>query len=391
MDVKFTPEQILDTIYNYNMSGGQLAASSWFTILYKSIPNIINADDINFDILNDLKEIGFKTMYTRRNYNSKVKLPIIQTQEYQNALFNTGGNWNLTYTHKTLGNFFVDIECHAVKNTNENTPQLCDIRFLYDKNTLETINFIYEIIRNHECKTRAGSIAILIKNNFGELTFRSFQTNVPSTINLNINYGPNFNDTHNKIINKLDNISSGLYIFHGEPGTGKSTYIKYLSTVLPHKKFVYIPEFMLHMLSNPEVIQLCLNEKNMVMVIEDAEKIIQKRDIANDNSIVSSLLNFTDGILSDIIKMPIIITYNTDSGNIDEALLRKGRLQYKHEFSLLPEKSVIKLLSQNNVSKNKIDDLQKWGIIKNQMSLADIYNIFDDIGTKAKEKFKIGF
>lgn len=54
-----------------------------------------------------------------------------------------------------------------------------------------------------------------------------------------------------------------------------------------------------------------------------------------DSSAVSSLLNLSDGILSDILKTSVIVTYNCPKQDVDDALKRKGRLQMDYEFSAL--------------------------------------------------------
>ena len=38
---------------------------------------------------------------------------------------------------------------------------------------------------------------------------------------MELNYGKGFTETHEKILDKLKNKKHGLFLFHGEPGTGK--------------------------------------------------------------------------------------------------------------------------------------------------------------------------
>lgn len=68
-----------------------------------------------------------------------------------------------------------------------------------------------------------------------------------------------------------------------------------------------------------------LENRNFVMVIEDAEELITSREEVR-NSNLSMLLNLTDGLLGKSLGIQIIATFNTDVKNIDKALLRKGRL-----------------------------------------------------------------
>lgn len=384
MAEKLTLEQLYKLLYQSNISGG-VEPDVWFAVIFNTLPHSVIANNINTDILKDLKTIGFKEYRTTRSICSENKIAALKTKRRWIQSVTRGGSYRLIYTDKTLGNFYVILRHHDTEDKEDNeASSLCDASFYHDSSSTETLEFIYSIVKKHEAKKKEGAFSILIKDEYGDLSLRDFKTNVPKDIDLGVNYGKDFKKVHSKIVEKLNKKPAGLYVFHGDPGTGKSTYIKYLSTALPNKKFVYVPEFMMGMLNQPDVIRLFLDNKEIIMVIEDAEKLIKKRD-DSEGTVVSTLLNFTDGILSDIMKMPIILTYNTNSDNIDQALLRKGRLQYIHEFGLLSNEAIDKLLAQHNLTKNKIKELKNDGRIKDQMSLADIYNVFEDIGIAVKK------
>lgn len=360
--------------------------AGWYTILYKKVPNSLDARDIKVDVIEHLKTLGFSVFRVLREYPNKGKYDITK--------YNKGESVRLT-NRNNFGDFFVDIRVHETTDKDAAGSTLCSVDFYYDKDNADSLTYITDILAKFKETKKVGAFAILIKNEFNELDLRDFSTNIPKNIDLEYNYGEGFKKVHEKIVEKLNTKANGLYVFNGDPGTGKSTYIKYLASVLPDKKFVYIPEFMMGMLNQPDVIRLLLDNKNVIMVIEDAEKLIRKREQDDGGSVVSTLLNFTDGILSDIMGIPIILTYNTHSDNIDQALLRKGRLQYKHEFALLNENDSLKILKKHKITKAKIDDLKSTGTIKDKMSLADLFNLFDDIGEDAKKeepvKAKFGF
>lgn len=96
---------------------------------------------------------------------------------------------------------------------------------------------------------------------------------------------------------------------------------------------------------------------------------------------VSSLLNISDGILHDILKLQIVVTFNTDLTNIDEAFLRKGRLIAEHKFDKLSTEKA-KILSNKLGYKTQISE---------PMTLADIYNQKDPDMSEKKPKKRIGF
>ncbi len=225
-----------------------------------------------------------------------------------------------------------------------------------------------------ETNKEEGYLNILIKTQHG---FELEKKEIPCPeIDFSINYNEDFESIHKLIIQKLSvNNSKGLVLLHGLAGTGKTTYIRYLINVLK-KKVIYIPPSMASVLSDPELIKFFIQNSNSVLVIEDAENVLMKR-VANSTQAVTNILNLTDGLLSDCANIQIVATFNTDIINIDDALLRKGRLIAKYEFTTLEENRTVKL--------SKILGVNICG----KQTLADIYNASDKSFNKKRNK--IGF
>ena len=275
---------------------------------------------------------------------------------------------------------------------NSESDGVCDVTACYKSDDKEASDILTKmIIRFEKEEEDESSFYLLMKNSYGDLDLKKYNAKVPPGIDINLNYGTGFDKANATIQEKLTTKSHGLYILHGSPGTGKSTYIKWLATTIK-KKFIYIPEFMVPMINDPSVMQLFLEHTNSVIILEDAEKLITKREDESPQNMASLILNITDGILADIMKLSVIITYNTSSENIDQALLRKGRLQYIHEFKPLSKDDVIVLMAHHGLTEKQIDELLDKKLIKDKMSLADIYNVYDATGfqTKAKQP-TIGF
>jgi SpoVK/Ycf46/Vps4 family AAA+-type ATPase len=125
----------------------------------------------------------------------------------------------------------------------------------------------------------------------------------------------------------------GIVLLHGLPGTGKTSYLRYLVGKIK-KRVLFIPPEIASRISNPELVQLLIAYPESVLVIEDAENIIMQRQAGFDSS-VSNLLNISDGLLSDFLNVQIICTFNSAISTVDEALLRKGRLIARYEFGKL--------------------------------------------------------
>ena len=195
-------------------------------------------------------------------------------------------------------------------------------------------------------------------------------------IDFGVNYNSDFEPIHNLIFDTLsvDN-SKGLVLLHGDAGTGKTTYIRYLINKVK-KTIIYIPPNMVNALSDPALIKFFIDHRNSVLVIEDAENVLITRN-AGSTQAIANLLNISDGLLSDITNIQVVATFNTDIRNIDEALLRKGRLIAKYEFKPLELDRAEKLCE--NIGKS----------LNGSHTLADIYNA-DDIDFKKKTS-KLGF
>ncbi|MBI5857874.1 MAG: AAA family ATPase [Sphingobacteriales bacterium] len=125
----------------------------------------------------------------------------------------------------------------------------------------------------------------------------------------------------------------GIVLLHGLPGTGKTTYLRYLVGQIK-KRVLFLSPSVAGNLMNPDFIQLLIDNANSVLIIEDAENIIMDRR-HNSSSSVSNLLNISDGLLADFLNVQLICTFNNALTTVDSALLRKGRLIAGYEFGKL--------------------------------------------------------
>ena len=249
-------------------------------------------------------------------------------------------------------------------------------------------NFPLKDFEKFIVKHTKGKVHLFIKNQYSEYDFEPIKIQCKD-MDLEINYGKQFEKIHNTIVKRLTTEHNGLYMFHGLPGTGKTTYIKHLTNIID-RDFIYIPTNMLeYFTSDPNSMAVLLRRPNSVLILEDAEKAILKREGGENSSSVSSLLNLSDGIMSDIMKVAIILTYNCPRHDIDDALKRKGRLQMDYEFGNLSQDDAIKLAKKLNFTEEYIEKN-----ITSTMALADIYNLQKEIDFQENKEPKnkiIGF
>ena len=237
------------------------------------------------------------------------------------------------------------------------------ISFLPDKKK-EVDELIELVEKSMMKKISEASLQMICKSN-GSFYLTPITIKKPLITDLKLHYGEEFEAVHNTIINALKcEESHGLILLHGLPGSGKTHYIRYLIQEFTDKQLIYVPPDMTSSISTPEFFPFMLQNKDSILIIEDAENIIKSReDKTSTTQSVANLLNLSDGLLGDSLHQPIIATFNCEINSIDSALLRKGRLISQHEFSKLSIKDAQKLSNQLGFSTK----------ITEPMTLADIY------------------
>lgn len=200
-------------------------------------------------------------------------------------------------------------------------------------------------------------------------------------IDIHKQYNDDFIKADTRIRTFLDEPkTSGIILLHGLYGSGKTTYIRHLINNT-EKNFIYVPINMVGSLNEPEFLPFITQYRDSVLIIEDCEHLIQSRKNGTPSNALVNLLNMGDGLLGDALQLKIICTFNAELSDIDEALLRKGRLVVRYYFDKLsPEKSV-------RLQK----DIKRNNIVNEALTLAEIFNPEEnDLAGEAGRK-SIGF
>jgi len=239
-----------------------------------------------------------------------------------------------------------------------------------------------------------SSISMLVREGSAQF-FRDFSVKNDSTMDhADLIYGEGFVDFSDDLLHKLIHEKKGLVLFHGQPGTGKTFYIRNLLRELSteHKRVIYIPPSLVEYMMEPDMLNFIINDitenaEDTILLIEDAEPLLESRNSGTRTTGISNLLNSTDGILNDILGLIVIATFNTDLGNIDKALLRPGRLLARKEFSTIPTDNLLEVAKVLNVPLEKIEKDQDY-------TIAQLMGISDDkkiVKHDVQESRQIGF
>jgi hypothetical protein len=343
-----------------------------YVLKYANIPSTADIEykkNRFIDVLKAFIAADFKVGFVRSVYNRN---------SIESVFFFNDEKKTIIQVNDRKSNDFV-----IANNDVDNADEYATISVCYD--LYKGSEFVNKIKEDFFCKkdlTDSGKILLFEKTEYNEMILTPHPIK-NYDLDLSENYNDDFIPVHNKIKTWAEDFkarNNKLVLLHGVPGSGKTNYIKYILNSITSSKKIYIPPYLVNSMADPAFFPIIKREKESIIIIEDAEKILINREDSADNSIISILLNLCDGIMADVLNFKIIATFNTDEDKIDAALKRKGRMFLKYKFDSLSEEK----------TKHLFNKLYGEAPPKKKMTLAEIYNDENEFGEK-KEKKSIGF
>lgn len=337
-------------------AGSYINEYKLFVSCFNAIPNMIEESGINCRNANTWFVENYEQEITNMHFIKRY-LPGSKKPEYDDIFY-----------------FLYD---DLIVNFDTNCSEL---RFLFRNTDTEKIESLIKQFKKFKRRqTRENpEISLLVEGPKGIMT-KSLEISKPK-LKLDDNYNDDFKPIHETIVKRLSRKNDkGIVLLHGKPGTGKTSYIRYLIASVK-KPVIFLPPNMAGVMTSPNLISVLIDNPNSIFVIEDAENIVVDRE-RDGVSPVSALLNIADGLLADCLNVQIICSFNTDITKIDKAILRKGRLIARYEFNELAAERAQALSNKLGFQSN----------ITEPMSLAAIYNQDEKDFEEGKQRKSIGF
>lgn len=250
-------------------------------------------------------------------------------------------------------------------------------------------------LSKHRLTSKSNDVHMVAQTTRGWSITRIGEGGVPF---ISDNYMPEIRESFDRIgkVFSEKNPAGRLVILHGPPGSGKTFFIRGLMEKMENVKCLLVPARLAVQMEDPTFISTLIEELELdsddtenkiplLLIVEDADQILTTRE-AGDTGAISSLLNLADGIFGSLLDVRILATTNAPILEIDDALLRPGRL--------LEQVSISELNAmQANVVYTRLTNQDGPYTMDDKILLSEVYAEACNFKNKRRKKQKrtVGF
>jgi len=282
-----------------------------------------------------------------------------------------------------------DIQDNSFHLLIENVKSYWEL-FVYADNyeILNKIYKIYEKYKDIDSDRTINYTEIIFKN--GNQSFITYKKSINAFKNISADYYPFLNA--DLLIEYFLKGNENILILAGKPGVGKSKFAALVMKKVLEDHELYKEGFTvktakdINLLSMDDFWQSLKNTD--LLILDDLDFLLgsrnESRDDIHKNQFINKLLSYTDGIEKSNTK--IIITTNQPIDEMDNAILRKGRLFDVLNFRPLTYEEAKEIFKKNVKSKN-IDFneiINKFNLDKNAILQSDLGSIISNFETQKR-------
>lgn len=301
-----------------------------------------------------------------------------QDEEYDYMYQNDGANHGAVCVYIKASSMPIDI-CACITNTSVGT-------YINNREEYDVVahTFRPSVDGSETCIRLVEEVEKRCRVQYVVKTTHGYTTRYMDVNKVEFDVADNYNDDIDidKIQSFVESDESGLMIMHGVPGTGKTTFLRKLLWDNSKKcNFVIMDKNMFGQISDSQFMSFLMDNRGSIVIFEDCEELLKTRELGNSH--IDGLLNLSDGILGDMLRLKFICTFNAELVDVDKALLRKGRLKYIYEFKPLSNEKAVNLARKLGCDPEKLPRSAR-------IPLCDVYNLASN-GSETKDERKVGF
>jgi ATP-dependent 26S proteasome regulatory subunit len=151
---------------------------------------------------------------------------------------------------------------------------------------------------------------------------------------------------YEKYMKRYMDSTSSILILLGEPGTGKTSFLKEMIRRYKLNAVVTYDEKLME--SDEFYIDFTKDEDRDILIIEDADLLLTSRE-SDANKAMARLLNMSDGLVNLVRKKVIFTTNLNEINKVDDAILRPGRCFDVVNFRKLNQKEIQSVCHLHNL------------------------------------------
>lgn len=339
------------------------------------VQDFINTPNSNIRDINTVYQLRMNS--NGHNVNSEAFTIVTNSKDEREGLlkniiaeFSKKVKCEVIYFYNTAF-IFVESEPVGYINTWEDTAKTSGVSVVLTDYYIDVMSEIVEDFRKQNYKPILNRLAL---NEEGYLRSTEMMFNAPKIeIPSNLMF-PFLDKSPEQVAIEFMNSTANVLLLYGEPGTGKTTYIKKLlvsaGLECENERTIFTVDSSSAMNSPELVTKIYRAKAGDIFILEDVDRHLYDRKEGNE--VMSGILNAAEGLASPDVKI-VISTNISRLDSIDSALIRPGRCFDTVEFKKMKPQNA-KELSEFL----KLDPIEST----KDLTLAEIMNVKIDTRTK---------